>query len=90
MTSERRERRPGHEHTENHPAHRAGIVSAADDGDATERALEAAGFPPGQARELADRIREEVAAWPPPTAEQLARLRALLDMSQDEPGRGAA
>jgi hypothetical protein len=64
-------------------------AAPADDG-AVERRLEAAGFPPGQAREHADRIREEVAAWPPPTAEQLAQLRALLDMSQEEPGRGAA
>jgi hypothetical protein len=65
-------------------------AAPADDGGAVERRLEAAGFPPGQARELADRIREEVAAWPPPTAEQLAQRRALLDMSQEEPGRGAA
>lgn len=65
-------------------------AAPADDGGAVERRLEAAGFPPGQARELADRIREEVAAWPPPTAEQLAQLRALLDMSQEEPGHGAA
>ena len=57
---------------------------------AVERRLEAAGFSPGQVQELAAKIREEVAALPPPTAEQLAHLRALLDMSQDEPGRGAA
>jgi hypothetical protein len=44
----------------------------ADDGSAIERRLEAAGFPPGQAQELAAEIREEVAALPPPTAEQLA------------------
>lgn len=57
-------------------------AAPADDGGAIERTLEAAGFPPGQARELAVRIREEVAALPPPTAEQLAHLRVLLDMSQ--------
>jgi hypothetical protein len=61
----------------------------ADDG-AVERRLQAAGFPSGQARELAARIREEVAAWPPPTDEQRAQIRGLLDMSQEVPGRGAA
>jgi hypothetical protein len=61
-----------------------------EDGGAVERMLEAAGFPPGHVQELAAKIREEVAALPPPTAEQRARLRALLDTSQEEPGRGAA
>jgi hypothetical protein len=54
-------------------------AAPADDGGAAERRLEAAGFPPGQVQELAAEIREEVAALPPPTAEQRAQLRALLD-----------
>ena len=61
-----------------------------DDRGASERRLEAAGFPPRQAREIAAQIREEIAAWPPPTAEQLAHLCALLGLSGEEPGRGAA
>jgi hypothetical protein len=65
-------------------------AAPADGGGAAERVLEAAGFKPDQAREIAARIRERVGALPPPTDEQRAQLRALLDMSQEVPGRGAA
>ena len=60
-------------------------AAPADGGGAAERVLEAAGFKPDQAREIAARIRERVAALPPPTVEQRAQLRALLDMSQEVP-----
>ena len=60
------------------------------DHDAVTRTLEAGGFPPGQAQELATRIREEVSTRPPLTARQLEQLRVLLDPSGEEPGRGAA
>jgi hypothetical protein len=66
------------------------MTAAPADGGAAERVLEAAGFKPDQARDIAARIRERVAALPPPTDELRAQLRALLDMSQEVPGRGAA
>ena len=53
--------------------------------DTVIRTLEAAGFPPGQARDLAARIREEVRRWPPLSDEQRDRLRALLDCGDGDP-----
>ena len=68
----------------------AGRPADVDRDAACARRLEAAGFRPGQARELAARIREEVSALPPPGEELLEQLRALLDLSGEVPGRGAA
>ena len=62
----------------------------ADRDAARARRLEAAGFPPGQARELAVQIREEVRALGPPSPELLEEIYELLGVSGQEPGRGAA
>ena len=60
-----------------------------DDGDAVIGTLETAGFPPGQARELAARIREEVKSWPSLSGEQREQLKVLLDVSGEVPGHAA-
>ena len=57
--------------------------------EAVARMLEAAGFPPGQARELAAQIRREVRALGPPSPELLEEIYELLGVSGDD-RRGAA
>lgn len=62
-------------------------AQADDDRDAAcARRLKAAGFPPGQARELAAQIREEVRALGPPSPELLEEIYELLGV----PGHDAA
>lgn len=58
--------------------------------EAVARMLEAAGFPPGQAREMATQMREEVSALGPPSPELLEEIYELLGVSGEVPGRGAA
>lgn len=62
----------------------------ADRDAACARDLEAAGFPPGQARGLAAQIREEVRALGPPSPELLEEIYELLGVSGQEHGHDAA
>ena len=54
------------------------------------RLLADRGFPARQIPAVAASIAADVRAAPPPSQELLDRLRALFDMSQEVPGRGAA